>query len=122
MMMYTTLYLDKEGKSHFRNSEVGFASTSFAPPAPPVDLSDFMPVSQMVFFRIPVGWFGDWHPAPKRQFFCCLAGEVELTAGDGEKRRFRPGDVFLLEDTAGNGHTTRVIGKEDFVAAIVQLA
>jgi quercetin dioxygenase-like cupin family protein len=121
-MRYVTVYLDNEGTSHFKNENIEFKSNNFAPPAPPVGLSDFTATSQFVFFKIPVGWFGDWHPAPKKQFFCCLQGAVELTAGDGEKRVFRSGDVFLLEDTQGKGHTTRVIGKEDFVAAIIQLA
>lgn len=121
-MKYTILFMDIEGESHFKDNPVGFESVNFAPPAPYVDLSVFMAVSQMVFFKIPSGWFGDWHPAPKRQFFCCLTGEIELTASDGEKRVFRAGDVFLLEDVAGKGHQTKVVGKEDFVAAIVQLA
>jgi quercetin dioxygenase-like cupin family protein len=80
-----------------------------------------MPVSWLVFFRTPSGWFGDWHPAPKRQFFCCLSGEIELIASDGEVRVFRSGDVFLLEDITGKGHRSRVLGRADFVAAVVQL-
>jgi hypothetical protein len=119
---YTVLYIDSAGKSHFKNVEVEFESVNFAPPAPPVDLSSYLGASQFVFFKIPKGWFGDWHPAPKRQFFCCLKGKVELTAMDGEKRLFEAGDVFLLEDTSGKGHQTKVVGEEDFVAAIVQLA
>jgi hypothetical protein len=121
-MKYTRLYMDNEGESHFEDKPVGFESVNFAPPAPAVDLSVFMAASQLVFFKIPSGWFGDWHPAPKQQFFCCLTGEVELTASDGEKRAFKAGDVFLLADVAGKGHQTRVVGKEDYVAAIVQLA
>jgi quercetin dioxygenase-like cupin family protein len=121
-MKYTVLYPDPSGESHFKDVEFPFDSVNFAPPAPPVGLSDFMDVSKMVFFNIPAGWFGDWHPAPKKQFFCCLKGVAELVASDGETRRFGAGDVFLLEDTSGKGHTTRVIGSEAFVAAVVQLA
>jgi hypothetical protein len=120
-LKYTVLYTDIEGKSHFKDVEVGFKAVNFAPPAPPVDLSSYLEASQLVFFKIPKGWYGDWHPAPKQQFFCCLKGKVELTAGDGEKRFFGPGDVFLLEDTSGRGHQTKVVSGEDFVAAIVQL-
>ncbi len=40
---------------------------------------------------------------------------------DGETRVFRVGDVFLLEDTEGRGHKSVATGKEDFVAAVVQL-
>jgi quercetin dioxygenase-like cupin family protein len=121
-MNYAKLYLDDNNTSHFKSQTVEFKTTNFAPPAPPVNLSNYTTVSQMVFFQIPAGWFGDWHPAPKKQFFCCLQGAIEIVAGDGEKRVFKTGDVFLLEDTKGKGHTTRVVGQEDFVAAIIQLA
>lgn len=120
-MKYTVLYPDSDGNSHFKDVEVEFEPVNFAPPAPLVSLSPFIPASQFVFFKIPSGWFGDWHPAPKRQFFCCLIGEAELTTTDGEKRVFRSGDIFLLEDITGKGHQTKVNGKIDFVAAIVQL-
>jgi quercetin dioxygenase-like cupin family protein len=121
-LKYSILYTDSKGTSHFKTADVAFTDTNFAPPAPPVGLSEFTDANKIVFFSIPKGWFGDWHPAPKKQYFCCLSGEAELIAGDGEKRRFRSGDVFLLEDTVGQGHTTRVIGDEVFVAAVVQLA
>jgi hypothetical protein len=108
--------------TQFREAILDFKSVNFAPPAPPVGLSEFIATQKLVFFKIPAGWIGDWHPAPKRQFFCCLMGKVEITVGDGEKRIFDQGDVFLLEDTSGRGHITKVLGKQDFVAAIIQLA
>ncbi len=121
-MKYGILYTDKNGNSHFKDGEIGFEMANFAPPAPPVGLSNYMPASQLVFFRIPSGWIGDWHPAPRRQFFCCLSGQFELNASDGETRIYRAGEIFLLEDTSGKGHKSRVTGNEDFLAAVVQLA
>ena len=115
------LHMDDDGDSHFKDVEVGFESVNFAPPAPVVGLSSFRPASQFVFFKAPSCWNGDWHPTPKRQFFCCLSGEIEITTSDGEIRIFRSGDVFLLEDTTGKGHKSKVTSKEDFVAAVVQL-
>ena len=56
-----------------------------------------------VFFRIPAGWFGDWHPAPCRQYYVQTTGELEVQVSDGEIRRFRPGDVVLVEDVTGQG-------------------
>jgi hypothetical protein len=120
-MKYAVLYTDNDGISHFRDVEVEFEAVNFAPPAPAVDLSRYMPAARFVFFKIPSGWFGDWHPAPRRQFFCCVSGEFEITAGDGETRTFVPGDVFLLEDISGGGHKSRVPSRESFVAAITQL-
>jgi quercetin dioxygenase-like cupin family protein len=119
-MKYGTLYTDQKGESHFKDGELEFEMTDFAPPAPPVGLTKYIAANQLVFFKIPSGWDGDWHPAPKRQFFCCLSGAFELTASDGETRTYRAGEVFLLEDTHGKGHKSRVTSKEDFVAAIIQ--
>ena len=93
-MKYAIVYTDSSGKSHFRDAEFSLGSVNFAPPAPLVGLSEYIDVNKMVFFSIPPGWFGDWHPAPKKQFFCCLSGEVEIIVGDGEMRRFKKGNVF----------------------------
>ena len=50
----------------------------------------------------------DWHPAPRRQYVIILTGQLEIGLGDGTTRRFGPGDARLVEDTTGQGHTTRV--------------
>lgn len=52
----------------------------------------------------------DWHAAPRRQLVVLLDGEIEIEVGDGEVRRFRGGEVLLLEDTTGRGHRTRSVG------------
>ncbi len=120
-MKYVRVYSDKDGASHFEEVEVGFELVHFAPPAPQVGLSEYIPASRIVFFKTPSGWIGDWHPPPRRQFFCCISGRFEVTTSDGETRIFKSGDVFLLEDTKGRGHKSRTVGTEDFVAAITQL-
>ena len=103
------LYADAAGESHFEDTVVPLRTVDFAPPAPPVELSEFTATSQTGFLRAPAGWFGDWHPAPARQYMSILAGTVEVGVRDGEVRRAGPGDVMLLEDTHGKGHATRVI-------------
>lgn len=70
----------------------------------------------------PAGWFGDWHPAPHRQFFFFfLVGEFEIRVSDGAVRRFGPGSILFVEDTTGREHTTRNVG-DDAMVAVVQLA
>jgi len=49
-----------------------------------------------------------------------LSGEWEVTASDGEARRFAAGSVLLVEDTRGKGHASRV-GNSDSLAVMVQL-
>lgn len=53
----------------------------------------------------------DWHPAPRRQLIVWIAGREEVLAGDGSSRAFSPGDLFLADDTAGEGHVIRNHGE-----------
>ncbi len=119
-VVYVRLYADADGESHFEDVAVPLATLDFAPPARPMNLSAFTPAVQWAFFQIPAGWYGDWHPTPRRQMFFWLAGEVEITVSDGEVRRFPSGTALLVEDTAGKGHYSRTVG-DDTLAAVVQL-
>ena len=47
----------------------------------------------------------DFHPLPERRLIIHLAGEVEIGVSDGSKQRLGPGDIRLMEDTTGRGHT-----------------
>jgi quercetin dioxygenase-like cupin family protein len=76
----------------------------------------------IVFAQQPGGTFLDWHPAPRRQYVILLSGEIEIGFGDGTVRRFGPGDARLVEDTTGQGHTTRYIGAGPVVTAVIPLA
>jgi hypothetical protein len=62
-----------------------------------------------LFVHLPPGWLGDWHPAPRRQYWLGVIGTVEVTVSAGEVRQFGPGHVALLEDLAGKGHVTRAV-------------
>jgi hypothetical protein len=48
-------------------------------------------------------------------------GEYEVTSSDGAVRRFPPGSVLLLEDTTGQGHSTRITSSEDCIVFAVGL-
>jgi quercetin dioxygenase-like cupin family protein len=120
-VQYVRVYADAAGESHFQDVDVELAEVSFAPPAPPLYLSPFLPATQFGLVRIPAGWHGDWHPTPQRQVFVYLAGEIEAQVSDGEIRRFVPGSVTLVEDTTGKGHVSRVVSPDDALLALVQL-
>ena len=47
----------------------------------------------------------DFHPLPERRLIVQLVGEIEIGMSDGTKQRFGPGDVRLMEDVHGKGHT-----------------
>lgn len=80
-------------------------------------------VAASIFFKeFPPGTFLDWHPAPRRQIVIIISGHLEHEFRGGSKHTFGPGDVRLLEDTTGEGHRTRVVGKETVLVAVVPLA
>jgi hypothetical protein len=121
MSTYPRLYADECGESHFEDIEIDLAAAEYAPPAPPLDLSSFTPATQFGFMRAPAGWSSDWHPSSARNIFFVLSGEWEVTASDGEARRFVAGSVLLAEDTIGKGHASRVVSKTDSLAVMLQL-
>src|SRR6266542_433738 len=118
---YVRLYADAEGESHFEEVEAELAAVDFAPPAPPLNISTFLPATHAAFFGRPSQWSGDWHPASARNLFVVISGEWEVEASDGFVRRFPPNCVLLVEDTTGKGHKSRVISDAESLAILVQI-
>jgi len=116
-MRYVRLYNGEDGGSRFEDCEIPFASATFAPPAPPLDVSDAIPAREALFIRFDAGWTDPAHPAPARQWMFVLSGRGETTAGE-ETRSWATGDVFLVEDTVPPGHATTIL--EDAVFAVVR--
>ncbi len=108
----TRLYSDSAGESHFEDIEMPFELKDYAPPARPISVSEFIGIEGFVIISSSVGWFGDWHPAPSRQYMFCLTGVLQVEVSDGEIRRFGPGSVVLVEDTSGKGHMSKVVGDD----------
>ena len=118
---YHRIYSDSEGISHVEDLEIELRETDYAPPAPALWASASSPAATYQLVSGPAGWYGDWHPVPRRQFFYYLKGQSGVELGDGSTRHLRPGDVLLAEDTWGKGHRSWVIGDEDVLAAVVVL-
>ncbi len=120
-MQMPRMYTDEAGESHFDRVEVPFHINNFAPPAQPFATADILPAARYTFLAPAAGWYGEWHPSPRRQILFILKGIWEVTVSDGETRRFEPGDVLLGEDTSGKGHVTHIVSEEDGLAGVVQL-
>lgn len=98
-MQFCRLYSGQDGKSHFEDLDQGEGSGYF--------LRE-VSASAVVFKNDTLrGDLHAFHNAPRRQWCITLAGSVEIGLGDGTKRTFGPGDVFLAEDLTGQGHTAR---------------
>jgi quercetin dioxygenase-like cupin family protein len=106
------MYTGSDQQAHVETIELGKTP----------DWTKGLATTQITFRTWPVGQFLDWHPAPRRQFVIILEGQLEIGFGDGSRRVFGPGDARLVEDTTGQGHTTRVLGNQPCVTATVPLA
>ncbi len=120
---YVRLYADETGESRFEKLALSMAQMDFAPPAPPLLTAQFLPTTQSFLVGTPSGWNGEVpHPSPRRQIFCVLQGDFRITASNGDVRYFSCGDLLLLEDTWGKGHSTRITSEEDVLIFAVALA
>lgn len=107
------LYTNPDGRSCFgeldipqseRPGVVGAASLDI--PTEPLRLQTALPGTL------------DFHPAPRRQLVIVLSGGIEIELADGERRQFGPGQLFLADDTTGQGHITRTLGEARHTAQV----
>ncbi|WP_150468567.1 cupin domain-containing protein [Francisella sp. SYW-9] len=102
-MNYTEIY-EKNGLSYFKDRK--FEATDIK------DLGSYSiprDVNKLIFKEFNKGYKIDWHNPSCKQYIIYLSGELEVEVSGGEKKFFKQGDVLLLNDESGKGHTTRVI-------------
>ena len=119
---YARIYADESGETHFDDIEVDLISKDAAPPAPPIPLSSPIPATQFIYYSFYAGYIGEWHPAPHRQIFFILSGEIAGEVSDGEVRIVKTGEAVLVEDVIGKGHRTWVTSDTAVLTAVVQLS
>jgi quercetin dioxygenase-like cupin family protein len=116
-MKITRLFTGIDGESHFEEIELPLEEKNkFDVMTKPMEAKN-------IVFRESVGQVGGgdhlgWHTAPCRLLYILLGGTLEIEVGDGSKRLFKAGDVFLAEDTTGRGHLSRAKNRQ---AAIIPL-
>jgi hypothetical protein len=112
----TRVYADAAGESHFGELDVPLEDAG-----PIGRLSERLPVRSIIFRENDADYDFDWHCAPQRQYILMLDGEIELETSDGEKQRFRGGDILLVEDISGRGHRTRTVNNQPRRSVFVTL-
>lgn len=104
-MKVTRVFTGEDGLSRFEDLDIPLRDAGTIG-----RLSERFPAAGVIFRENDAGYDYDWHHAPRRQYIVLLDGEIEIETGDGDRRRFRGGDLLLVEDTAdhgGRGHRTR---------------
>ena len=64
----------------------------------------------------------EWHDAPVRQFVITLSGTLDFQTRTGEHFKLHPGDILLAEDTAGTGHSWKLVDDNPWRRAYVILS
>ena len=119
-MKYIGIYADSDGETHFEDVEEETRKIEIAPTAI-FDIGQTRPASECFWAIPPAGHSADFHPPPKRFIVPILAGEMEITVSDGEVRRFKAGDIVLLDDVASKGHKSVVVSQTALHSFLVGL-
>lgn len=116
---FIRLYTGPDGISHFDAEELTLAHVPGGQGLEALAVKRIGDVKGVTFAQLKAGATETWHVAPQRILMLCVRGIAEITAGDGHKRRLRPGQLMLLEDLTGKGHITHAVGPEDHVALAI---
>lgn len=103
-MTYTRIYSDTDGESKLEDIQVDLQDNGMIGL-----LSETFEVIGLQFRENAEDYKWDFHTAPARQFIILLDGEIEIETSLGVVRRFKGGEVLLVEDVSGKGHRTRNI-------------
>ena len=95
-MQFYRLYAGDDGQSHFEPLDAGRTSEFF---------NKTRAANGLLFRNDFAPHIVNYYRAPHRRWVITLAGSVDIGIGDGSGITFYPGDVFLAEDTTGQGHT-----------------
>ncbi len=120
-MKYLRLYADQDGDSHVEELQTEFDMQEYAPPAPEFGISAPTEAARYVFVNFPPNWTSGLHPTPRRQLFVVLAGHLVGEATDEAIMDLWPGDVVLMEDTTGKGHTAKTMDGAEVHAMMIHL-
>ena len=94
-MGFFRVYAGADGESHIEELDV----------AGQPDLATIQNVKEVKIQHFAEPRKMDFHPLPDRRLIIHLSGEVEIGMSDGTKQIFRAGDVRLMEDVTGRGHS-----------------
>jgi len=130
VLSFTHLWADAKGVSHFRDEKLSFeAATPENPTAgttartnPDPEALVALPLrgaTGATFLYLKRAAVEDWHRAPRRMYLIPVQGMSEVTAGDGQVRRFGLGSILLMDDLSGKGHITRAVGDVDHIALTI---
>lgn len=111
------IWTGDDNNSHFEEGTIGLSKG---------DRGDIMSIvveaTSISFRETNAGGTFEWHDAPTRQYVITLSGTLDFQTREGKHFILRPGDVLLAEDTAGSGHSWKLVDNNPWRRAYVILA
>ena len=84
-------------------------------------LSGKLPARSVSFAATHPGGHLEWHTAPATQLVLTLRGTLDFVTRNRQHFTLRPGDVLLADDTAGSGHSWRLVDESPWERVYVVL-
>jgi quercetin dioxygenase-like cupin family protein len=110
------LWTGDDAQPHFEQGHIDLE------PGPHGDFaSGKIPVTTVSFEETARGGTLDWHTAPTRQLVITLSGTLDFQTRAEQHFTLKPGVILLAEDTAGGGHSWRLVDSEPWRRVYVVL-
>ncbi|KIC40198.1 hypothetical protein RA27_15355 [Ruegeria sp. ANG-R] len=116
MIRCVRIWTGKDGQSHFEEGKIDLSGRSDGKLR-----SADMNVNIAAMQETAVGGTFSWHNAPVRQLVITLSGTLEFATREGKTFTIAPGDILLAEDTAGGGHTWKLVDDDPWRRVYVVL-
>jgi quercetin dioxygenase-like cupin family protein len=116
MIRSIRLWTGDDGNSHFEEGVIDLSKGERDD-----ILSGTVDVVSISFRETRAGGAFEWHDAPTRQFVITLSGTLDFQTRKGEHFVLHPGDILLAEDTAGTGHSWKLVDENPWRRAYVIL-
>jgi quercetin dioxygenase-like cupin family protein len=117
MIKCVRLWTGADENSHFEEGVIDIQAgphRDFATPK--------LPATNVSFEETAAGGKLDWHTAPVRQLVVTLSGTLDFETRSRQHFTLRPGDILLAEDTAGGGHSWKLIDDQPWRRVYIVLA
>jgi quercetin dioxygenase-like cupin family protein len=117
MLRCIRLWTGDDGQSHFQSGAIELEAGVRGD-----FLSQKTDAVSIAFQETDSGGSFDWHTAPARQFVITLSGTLDFVTREDKHFSLDPSTLLLAEDTAGGGHSWRLLDAEPWRRIYVVLA
>lgn len=124
-LTFMAMHTDAIGQSALAFDELaGFTSGSLGGGSAALWLHRFAGVPTELWFTVlPVGWVGEWHESPARQWVLALSGRWWIETATGQRIEMGPGEIHWGQDigTDGrHGHRSGQTGDEPCIQLMIR--